>query len=61
MIESYRVGVRKAIEKDWKLLTKRVAFSVNNGQRVKFWKDKWYVDVALCSSFSSLYAIVDSR
>ncbi|RVX09127.1 putative ribonuclease H protein [Vitis vinifera] len=35
------VGLWKAIRKRWGLFDGRVAFHLGNGQRVKFWKDKW--------------------
>ena len=55
-----RNGVRlwKTIRKKWWLLDGRVAYHVGNGQRVRFWKDKWYGDGPLCESFSSLFSIV---
>ncbi|RVW68033.1 hypothetical protein CK203_064813 [Vitis vinifera] len=39
-----RNGVRlwKTIRKKWWLLDGRVAYHVGNGQRVRFWKDKWF-------------------
>ena len=39
MREEYGVGLWKTIRKDWDLLTSRVAFSMGNGPRVRFWKD----------------------
>ena len=36
-------------------------FSVGNGRRVRFWKDKWCGDEALCVSFSSLYGLAVSK
>ena len=52
------VGLWKAITKKWLLLDGRLAYHVGNGQRVRFWKDKWYGDGPLCESFSSLFSIV---
>ncbi|RVX11275.1 LINE-1 retrotransposable element ORF2 protein [Vitis vinifera] len=37
------------------------AKSVGNGRRVKFWKDIWWGNFALCNSFPSLYAIASSK
>ncbi|KAL6338305.1 hypothetical protein AAG906_018580 [Vitis piasezkii] len=39
-----RVGLWKAIRKKWGLLDGRLAYHVGNGQRVRFWKDKWCGD-----------------
>ena len=35
----------------------KVAFSVGDGRRVRFWKDKWCGNNALCDSFPPLYAL----
>ena len=44
-----RFGVRlwKAIRKEWKYLSGRLAYQVGNGQRVRFWLDKWCGDEPL--------------
>ncbi|KAL6342305.1 hypothetical protein AAG906_007519 [Vitis piasezkii] len=55
------VGLWKAIKKKWWLLDGRVAYHVGNGQRVRFWKDKWCGDGPLCESFSSLFSISMSK
>ena len=55
------VGLWKAIRKKWWLLDGRVAYHVGNGQRVRFWKDKWCGDGPLCESFSSLFSISMSK
>ena len=34
---------------------------MGNGRRVRFWKDEWCGDVALCDSFPSLYALAESK
>ncbi|RVW74115.1 Transposon TX1 uncharacterized 149 kDa protein [Vitis vinifera] len=55
------VGLWKAIRKKWWLLDGRLAYHVGNGQRVRFWKDKWCRDGPLCESFSSLFSISMSK
>ncbi|RVW39006.1 putative ribonuclease H protein [Vitis vinifera] len=55
------VGLWKAIRKKWGLFDGRVAFHLGNGQRVKFWKDKWCGDEPLCESFPSLFSISMSK
>ena len=42
-------------------MQRKVAFLVGNGRRVKFWKDKWWGNFALCNSFPSLYAFASSK
>ena len=36
-------------------------FSMGDGRRVRFWKDRWCGDEALRISFPSLYALVTSK
>ena len=59
--EVYCVGLWKWIRKDWDLMSTRNSFSIGNGQRVRFWKDKWCGDFPLCVSFPSLFALFDSK
>ena len=35
----------------------RISFSVGNGRRVRFWRDRWCGDSPLCESFPSLFAL----
>ena len=39
--EVYGVGLWKGIRKDWDFVRTRISFSMGNGWRVRFWKDKW--------------------
>ena len=55
------MGLWKAIRKELNLLSNRIIFLVANGRRVRFWKDKWCGDDALCVSFSSLFALAVSK
>ncbi|RVX19759.1 Transposon TX1 uncharacterized 149 kDa protein [Vitis vinifera] len=59
--ESYGVGFWKEIRKEGALMQNKVVFSVGSGRRVKFWKDLWWGNFALCNSFPSLYAIASSK
>ncbi|RVW92613.1 hypothetical protein CK203_039393 [Vitis vinifera] len=59
--ESYGVGFWKEIRKEGALMQNKVVFSVGNGRRVKFWKDIWWGNFALCNSSPSLYAIASSK
>ena len=54
---SYGVGLWKAIRRGWDALGDNLVYSVGNGRRVRFWKDKWCGDDPLCTSFPSLFAI----
>ena len=38
-----------------------MAFSVDNGWMMKFWKDKWRGDRALGNSYPALFASIDSK
>ena len=46
---------------DGSFLNNKIAFSVGDGRRVRYWKDKWCGDDALCDSFPSLYALATSK
>ena len=59
--ERYGVGLWKAIRNEWLFLKSRLAYQVDNGRRVKFWKDKWCGDKPFCESFPSLYSISLSK
>ncbi|RVW40104.1 hypothetical protein CK203_081942 [Vitis vinifera] len=56
--EGFGVGFLKEIRKEGSLLQNKVVFSMGDGRKVKFWKDKWCGSFALCNSFPSLYAFV---
>ena len=43
--------VWKEIKKEGSFLHNKTVFSVENGKRVRFWKDIWCGNVALCDSF----------
>ena len=58
MREGFGVGFWKEIRKEGSLMQNKVVFSVGDGRKVKFWKDKWCGSFALCNSFPSLYAFV---
>ena len=53
---SFGVGLWKAIRRGWDVIGDNLVYSVGN-RRVKFWKDKWYGDDTLCTSFPSLFVI----
>ena len=47
----------KSLRKDWDVVRSRLFFVVENGQRVKFWKDFWCGNEPLCVSFPFLFAL----
>ena len=47
----YGVGLWKTIRKLWDAVSSKLSFSVGNGKRIKFWKDKWCMDESLNVSF----------
>ena len=56
----FGVGLWKAI-KEWKYLSGKLAYQVGNGQRVRFWLDKWCGDEPLSESFSFLFTLSMSK
>ncbi|RVW89825.1 hypothetical protein CK203_034486 [Vitis vinifera] len=50
-------GALERIRMDWDLVGARISFSVGNGRRVSFWRDRWCGDAPLCDSFPSIYAL----
>ena len=54
----YGVGLWKAFRKKCVVVSNRLFFVVGNGQRVKFWKDRWCGDEPLCVYFPTLFALV---
>ena len=47
--------------KEGSLMQNKVVFSVGDGRKVKFWKDNWCGNFALCNSFPSLYAFASYK
>ena len=41
MRRSFGVGLWKAIRRGWDVIGDNLVYSVGNGTRVRFWKDKW--------------------
>ncbi|RVX22690.1 hypothetical protein CK203_008472 [Vitis vinifera] len=48
-----KVGLWKTICKDWDILSSRVAYSMDNEGRVRFWTDKLCGDKSLRTYFPS--------
>ncbi|KAJ9686044.1 hypothetical protein PVL29_015095 [Vitis rotundifolia] len=59
--EGHGVGLCKAIRKLDHLVSCRISFVVGNGQRVRFWKDKWCGTSPFCDSFPSLFVLVTAK
>ena len=55
--EAHGVELWKEIRMDWELVDTRISFSVGNGRRVRFWRDRWCGDSPLCEFFPSLFAL----
>ena len=53
----FSVGLWKAIRREWIVVSSMLSFVVGNGQRVKFWKDRWGEDSPLRVSFPTLFAL----
>ena len=48
------MGLWEEIRKEDSLMFKNITFSMGDGRRVRFWKDKWCGNNTLCDSFLSL-------
>ncbi|RVW92610.1 hypothetical protein CK203_039397 [Vitis vinifera] len=59
--QGYGMGFWKEIRKKGSLMLKNIVFSMEDGRRVRFWKDKECGNNTLCDSFPSLYALEDSK
>ena len=57
----YGVGLWKAIRRKWHVVSNRLSFVVGNGQRVRFWKDKWCEDSLFFVAFPTLFTIAMSK
>ena len=57
MRDAHDMGLWKGIRMDWELVGTQISFSVGNGRRVRFWRDRWCGDSPLCESFPSLFAL----
>ena len=49
--EGFGVGFWKEIRKEGSFLQNKVVFFVGDGRKMKFWKNKWYGNFALCNFF----------
>ena len=54
---SFGVGLWKAIRGYWDLIGNNMVYSVGNGRKVRFWKDRWCGDNSLYNYFPSLFSI----
>ena len=58
---SFRVGLRKDINKESRQLKQDIRFMVGDGTRISFWEDNWCGDKPLCDAFPSLFALACSK
>ena len=56
-----KVGLWKTICKDWDILSSRVAYSMDNEGRVRFWTDKLCGDKSLRTYFPSLFVLTTPK
>ncbi|KAL6331982.1 hypothetical protein AAG906_020335 [Vitis piasezkii] len=59
--EAYGFGLWKAISKMGHQVTPFVGFVVGDGEKVKFWKDKWCETIPLSEVFPSLFALASNK
>ena len=57
----FEVGVLEGIRMEGSLLQNKIVFSIGDGRKLRFWKDKWYGNDVLYDSFPSMYALVASK
>ena len=51
----------KTMKREWHVVSSRLSFVVGNGQRVRFWKDKWCEDSLFFVAFPTLFTIAMSK
>ena len=54
---SFRTGLWKEIRKDWEIVRLNAKFVIGDGSRVRFWKDVWGGEEALCITFPTLFSL----
>ena len=59
--EAHGFGLWKAISKMGHQVTPFVGFVVGDGEKVKFWKDKWCETITLSEAFPSLFALASNK
>ena len=59
--EAHGFGLWKAISKMGHQVTPFIGFVVGDGEKVKFWKDKWCETIPLCEAFPSLFALASNK
>ncbi|RVW85897.1 putative mitochondrial protein [Vitis vinifera] len=59
--EVYGFGLWKAISKMGHLVTPSFGFVVGDGEKVKFWKDKWCETIPLSEAFPFLFALASNK
>ena len=57
----YEVGLWKAIRCGWEGFNSKIGFRVENGKRVRFWKDRWCGKEPLAVTFPELYSITTNK
>ena len=53
----FGVGLWKEISKEWPLFLQNYAFSLGDNRRIRFWKDVWCGEEALCSLFPTMFSL----
>ena len=54
---SYGTSLWKEISKEWLSFSQSAVFVLGDGRRIKFWRDVWCGEEALCNSFPNLFNI----
>ena len=56
--DNFGTGLWKEIRKDWEVILDNTKFLIGDGSRVRFWKDIWCGEEALCMAFPTLFGLV---
>ena len=54
----YDTSLWKDIRKEWLTFSQDSISSLGNGRRLRFWKDPWCGEIALCNVFPTLFNLV---
>ena len=55
---SFGTDLWKEIRKGWDMVRLNAKFVVGDGSRIRFWKDVWGAEEALCITFPTLFSLV---
>ena len=54
---NFGTGLCKEIKKEWEVILKNAKFVIGDGSKIRFWKDLWCEEVALCMAYPTLFSL----